>query len=671
MVGLVPVSALAQVQTLKEAAQQVIQTNPEVLARWHSYKAADSERDVAVGAYLPRVDVAAGAGRDRLNEPLISTDLTRKSTTLTLTQLIWDGFATSNEIKRLDYARRTRLFELYDITESAALEAARAYVDVLRFRTLVTLAEENYVRHKSVFEQIQKKAAAGVARRVDLEQASGRLALAESNLLTETANLHDVSARFQRIIGATPRRNMENPALLKTGIPVDMPSALRTAGDIHPALQAAIENVRSADRAASVRNGSFQPRFDFRVRSEYADNLGGTVGTTRNNVAEVVMSWNLFSGGSDMARVRQFADLLNVARDQRDKVCRDLRQTLAIAYNDIRKLNEQLTYLDQHQLSIEKARDAYRKQFDIGQRTLLDVLDTENELFQARRAYTNAEYDLHIAYARTHAGMGTLFSALGLSRLPIEKLPDLGRDEANNVEGCPAEGPDIYIADKKALNERAQELLRESGQNAGEAYQNGGAAPQAPAPLPRTAPGPGLQVPPAQRPSAPGNTPGIPTPSGPSRSSPGASPGSSLSPSSALPQAAIVPAVFDSRSAGESKTSGKRALIDALNGWANAWSGRDAAAFLATYAPEFRPANGLRREAWSAQRRKVLQAAGQIELGISKVQIEMQSGDRAQVSFVQQYRSLSYADTVAKTLEWARVGERWLIVSETAAPVRQ
>ena len=80
---------------------------------------------------------------------------------------------------------------------------------------LVALAEENYVQHRSVFEQIQRKVQAGAGRRVDFEQASGRLALAESNLLTETANLHDVSARYQRIVGETPPGTLPPAGMFK------------------------------------------------------------------------------------------------------------------------------------------------------------------------------------------------------------------------------------------------------------------------------------------------------------------------------------------------------------------------------------------------------------------------------------------------------------------------
>ena len=463
--ALAPTLTLAQPLTLKDAARNAVLNNPEVLSRWHTFKAAESERDAASGAFLPRLDLTAGVGREKRDDPLLQLGYTRNSTSLTLTQMLYDGFATLNDVKRLDHARLLRALEIQDSAESVALEAARAYFDVLRFRTLVNRAEENYVVHRSMFEQIQSKAQAGVARRVDLEQAAGRLALAEANLLTESSNLHDVSARFQRIVGEVPGKELESLPKLSNGLPPNAEAAIKLAQAGNPALRASIENVRSAISAAEARRAAYQPRLDLRLSTLSGNDLNGYTGSHHTNVAEVVLNWNLFNGMSDVARSRQYAEQANVARDLRDKTCRDVRQTLAIAYNDVRKLNEQLTYLDQHQLSIEKARDAYRKQFDIGQRTLLDLLDTENELFQARRAYANAEYDLAIAHVRTHAGMGRLLPALGVSaKEATAVLAELEQWDAtaDAPVQCPPEAVTMYTADKGALNARAQELLRES-----------------------------------------------------------------------------------------------------------------------------------------------------------------------------------------------------------------
>jgi adhesin transport system outer membrane protein len=125
--------------------------------------------------------------------------------------------------------------------------------------------------------------------------------------------------------------------------------------------------------------------------------------------------------------------------DQRDQACRDLRQTLSIAYNDTGRLGEQLTLLQRNTVAIERARDAYRQQFDIGQRSLLDLLNAENEAHTARRALTNAEYDRAIAYARVHAGLSQLNARLGIARpAPAAEADDWTAGD-DGASGCPAQ----------------------------------------------------------------------------------------------------------------------------------------------------------------------------------------------------------------------------------------
>lgn len=579
-------SVSAQENTLKSAAQKAIEGNPEVMQKWHAYQAAANEKEVAAGGYLPRVDFGASTGREYRNDPLIKRHFDRTSSSLTLTQLLYDGFATRNEVERLDHARQVRYFELLDASEATALEASRAYLDVLRYRKLVALAEENYVRHRAVFEQIQKKVEAGVGRRVDLEQASGRLALAESNLLVETSNLHDVSARYQRLVGTVPSKDLAPASLAKLAPPTSE-DLVRSAQAQHPAIKASIENLRAADAAREVRKAAYGPRFDLRLRDDRGRDLNGYIGATDNQTAEVVVSWNLFNGFSDRARARQYADQANVAKDLRDKACRDVRQTAVIAYNDVRKLEEQLGYLDQHQLSIEKAREAYRKQFDIGQRTLLDLLDTENELFQARRAYANAEHDLSIARARVQASLGNLLKTLGLTRLAKDELSDpVGwKAGGDGAEHCPPEAPVAYAVDKAALDARAVEYVREA-------------------------------APPAAVPATP--------------------------------------------------STQEHEVASALKAWAAAWSVRDIDAYLASYAESFAPADGGSRGAWATKRRQIMGSAGDIQLDVTGINLSMKEADKAVTTFRQSYRSSSYQDVVAKTLEWRKIAGKWQIVREVA-----
>ncbi len=458
--GLFTVNAGAQSpNTLQTAVQQAIVSNPEVQSRWHAFLSSQHEQDVARGGYFPRVDLTTGVGRENLTRPnQATTNLTRRGAALSLNQMIYDGFATRDEVAKLAYAKLVRYYELLDASENTALEASRAYLDVLRYRELSRLAQENLAQHQQVFNQIQQRVQAGVGRRVDFEQAGGRLALAQSNVLTEASNLHDVSSRFLRIVGALPPGEMIEPKLLNEGIPASVEEALKLAYQGSPAFNAAIENVRSAQADAQSRQANFHPRIDLRARKDVAFNDNGSAGRSDEQVIELVLNYNLFKGGSDRAQARQYAERLSLSKDQRDKACRDVRQTVAISFNDIHSLSKQLGFLEQHQLSIEKAREAYRKQYDIGQRTLLDLLDTENEYFQARRAYVNASYEHAIAHATTLAGMGKLMNALGVGREGMPSLKEVGQDrfEVDAASQCPAESPVVAISDELLTHHKAE-----------------------------------------------------------------------------------------------------------------------------------------------------------------------------------------------------------------------
>lgn len=449
------------VDMLVEFTQKAVLQNPEVLMRWHNFLAAGSEKSAAISGYFPRLDLSVEAGKDNTQSPTSTYDNDTKSASLTLTQMLYDGFATRNEVRRLNNAQLTRYYELLDASETAALEAIRAYYDVLRQRKLFELTEDNYIRHRTAFEQIRLKVVAGVGRRVDLEQVSGRLALSEANLTLDNANVHDVSARFQRVVGVPPPgklRSSSTQAKLSKQILENAAAALLAmAIDYHPAILAAIENVRSSRYDMYGRWGKYQPTINLVVSKSQSTNVSNIIGDTNNTTAKVMLNWNLFNSGADKARSNQYSSRLEAARAARDKTCRDVRMTLAIAYNDIAKLKEQQHFLDEHQIAIEKARTAYQRQFDIGQRSLLDLLDTESELYQAKRSYVNSEYDLAIAEARTLAGMGKLVSALGISHLETEDLPELLGSSADAAESCPPEPASANTIDKPKLNERASE----------------------------------------------------------------------------------------------------------------------------------------------------------------------------------------------------------------------
>ncbi len=598
------------------AVQKAIEGNPEVANKFNVFRASVDEVDVAAGAYKPHVDFSAEAGKRDYENTAVKPydhDLKRGQVDLAASQLLWDGLATRNEVKRLTHAKLLRYFEFLDTAEQTGADAAKAYYDVVRYRKLVALAEDNYVQHRLSFEQVQSRVKAGVGRGVDLEQVVARVALAESNLVTERANLHDVSERYRRIVGDVPPADNVTSVSMTQPLPATASAAMENAAVMSPAVAASIENLRSARAAAESRKGAFQPRVEARIRGGVGHNYDGQPLQRRDATAEVVLNWNIFNGGTDSARERQYAHLLNEAENIRDKACNDVRQTVAIAFNDVRKLNEQLGYLDRNVVSIGKARDAYRQQFDIGQRSLLDLLNSENELYTARRAYVMAEEDLAIAVVRTYAGMGQLVQGLGLTRPQADGVPEADRwgldGDASNQ--CPVAPTEVGGTTKDDLDARAHALAASR------------VLPSAAAPVPMPATAPAPLAAPAPAPLA------VPAPAAP------------------LPPAA--PATV---------------AVQRLQDWAAAWMAKDVDRYLAFYGDQFQPAKGS-KAAWIAQRRRLVAKKGDIQVKLENVATKALPDGRVETAFDQVYTSPDYHDAMHKTLVWAPVGGEWKIVGES------
>ncbi len=478
----------AQALTLRDVAQTAVLKSPEVQARWHAFREASEEVGVDRGGYFPKVDLSAGAGRQKTVQKEAGTDLSYRGNenTLSLRQMLFDGFSTSSEVKRLGRARLVRYFELLDASESVVLEAGRAYLDVLRYRLQVVLAEENYLQHQAAYEQLRKRAESGVGKRVDVDQAASRLALADVNLTTAYANLHDVTARYVRIVGEQPPKEMAAPESLNKTLPPTVSAALADALKQNPALRASIENTEAAQFDLEGRRAAFMPRLDLVARRDNYSNYQDA-GSRDDSRIELRVNFNLFNGGSDLARSRQYRERKDIALDLREKACRDVRQTLSIAYNESLRLNDQLFYIGTQVNLVEKTRTAYRDQFNIGQRTLLDLLNTQNEYFDARRAQVNADADLSIAYLRSYAGMGRLLEVLGLKQVEVDNAPESNDlTPVDLAQLCPNVAPADTTLDRDALKRKVKEMLD------GQGSRFIGGRPQSSAPVPPAEAGSGV-----------------------------------------------------------------------------------------------------------------------------------------------------------------------------------
>jgi outer membrane protein, adhesin transport system len=442
----VPQQPAVVVSSLKEAITQGVLVSPRVNADWYNFAATSEAQKAARGGYLPSADIYAEVGREDRNTPLIDLgDYGRDSTQFSITQMLFDGFETRDNVARLGYDTLSNYYIFKRSSEEVAQEVAVAYLETVKYQQLVKYAAENLKVHRQIHDKISERTGGGVSEGVDLDQAVARVGLAETNLVTETTNLRDVEVQFQRLVGSYPNANLTVPAVPAERIPELRGAALEVAYQNSPVINAAIENLRAAQESLNLTNAPFMPRFDLRYRNQVEHDTDGIDGKFEEEAIEVVMQYNLFRGGADSARKREYYNLYYAAIEERKQACLNVRQEISTDFNNIEALRQQVVLTDVSMRAQDKTRMAYLDQFNRGKRSLLDLLDSQNEYFDSQRSHMAAVVDLVAAEASTLSNMGLLLASLEVDGINADKLVemdlDLSRDpnDENTHALCPGE----------------------------------------------------------------------------------------------------------------------------------------------------------------------------------------------------------------------------------------
>lgn len=409
------ISSGSYAMTLDDAVQKSIITNPEVLFNRAKTLSNRQGVDVAAGAYLPSVDVRAGLGEEATLNPTTAAlqgggtrHLTRKESAIELTQSLFAGGAIIGEYHRNQYLYQAQLLKTQGIAEDMALDATKKYLDVLLNERLYALAVDNLEAHRRVFGLIKERSEAGLSREAEVDQADSRLALAESNKISAEGNLREARISFARVIGAWPS-NLEWP---KEPPIADMPRTLKQAIEIgserHPTVKSSYADIKEAKEQYKVARASYYPSIDFILSASENRNLSGLVGPNNNRLAIVRMNYNIFRGGADEAEVRRTAYQVQEAYEEKNKALLDLRESLRLSWNAWITSSQRLSPLKRHVVASRKTRAAYQEQFKLGKRTLLDLLDSQNEYYQASIENARGYVDEIYSRYRIINGVGQL-----------------------------------------------------------------------------------------------------------------------------------------------------------------------------------------------------------------------------------------------------------------------
>lgn len=413
----------AAAMTLNEAVELAITTNPDVGSVANNRRAIDEELRQGRALYLPQVDLRGATGAEysdnatTLSQNRDHRTLWRKEASATLSQLLFDGFFADSEVEKQIARVESAAHRVNEASEFTGLDAVESYLEVLRHRTRVVIAEGNVTVHRQRLDQVRTRAEAGGGNIADVRQAEARLSNAESSLNQVRGDLRDAEALFIRVVGQAPD-TLEDPVVPADVIPQDVETAVALAIENSPTVQFARSDVKAAEADVKQQNASLYPDVRLEIGGSANDDIDGRDGDEYDATALLVLRYNLYRGGADVARIREFkyrqAEALDRLRQNERKVAEDTR----VSWNAMEVSRNNVEILRREVEANERTRDVYKQQFEIGQRGLLDLLDADNELFLAQDSLVTAEYTELFANYRLLASQGSLQRALGLT--PIE-----------------------------------------------------------------------------------------------------------------------------------------------------------------------------------------------------------------------------------------------------------
>lgn len=419
LVALAVEPASVRATTLEEAIQAAIIYHPRIQRDEALERAAEQEIDVSYARYLPRVDLDSSIGYEATNSPVTrgavggSRDFLRYDNSARLTQRILDGGATPGLVASARANHRATRGDLRETSELIAVDVVQLYLNVLRDQDFVRIAEDNVAAHEEITERIRGLAEAGRGSDADIAQADSRLALARATLEERRGGLRDVVARYIETVGEAPE-NLQPARAPEYGEPQSVDEAIAIAMQENPSVQATAARVDQAEHDIRVARANYYPRFDAEVFGTANDNVNGTPGTNNDFNARVRGQWNVFNGFGDVARVRAAEMERNAAEGTLGDESRRIREETRVVWDALETARARVVPLREHVGAQERTLEAYRGQFDVGRRSLLDLLDSQNELFQALTQLSDAEFDLAVAEYELIFVTGRLLNTLGI-----------------------------------------------------------------------------------------------------------------------------------------------------------------------------------------------------------------------------------------------------------------
>ncbi|MDD4883297.1 TolC family outer membrane protein [Sulfuricurvum sp.] len=411
--------------TLQEGVDEVLSTHPVVQERLHNYRATLEDLRISESQYLPTLDYSATLARERTKSPSTNNEsvtLTSYEHSLQLTQNLFNGFGTIYEV---DYNKARILAAANHYIENANDEAYKfinAYINVLKMRDLLKIARDNVQFNEDIYTKVNKLYGAGMTTRSESEKADTSLSLAKSNYVVAQNNLDDALYNLERVLGRHIKAEELQEVTFSGTVPASREEMQEYARTHNPSVLVDNYNIKAAkaQKAASYKN--YYPKIDAFARQSWGNDLGGLDGRDDRTKFGLSLSYNLYRGGADESQIQKNLSKIYQENENKRETVRKLDEQGNLSWSAKNYLTEQLVHLKRYEATSAKTLELYQKEYDLGRRTLLDLIVAQNDHVSAQSQIIRAENDLLFANYRILDAMGSMVeNVLGANTVRTQK----------------------------------------------------------------------------------------------------------------------------------------------------------------------------------------------------------------------------------------------------------
>ena len=465
-------------QDLKTTLKEVLSTNPVVQERLKNYNATKEDISIAKAGYYPKLDLSLGFGVEdnqrqtkydgstRLlkdGNSVNSSTLSVYQTSLKYTQNIFEGFKTQYDIEQQKHRTLSSAYSYIEKVNDISFKMVDTYIQVMRNKELLATAQANIDINKEIFKKVQKLYDAGLTTLSEVNKIDSSLALAKSNYVVQENTLLDVTYNMQRVVGRYLNVDEMKKPILNVALPASIEDAAEYAMEHNPSLLVANYNIKVAQATYKGKRSPFYPKVDIELSENMNNNLSGIQGHYDKFRAMAYLSYNLFNGFADKSALQKSISGIHQEVESKNNLRRQVIEGLNLSWVAYEKLGNQLEHLKDYKKFSLKTLTLYAKEYDLGRRSLLDLLTSQNAFIGAKQQIINTEYSMLFAKYRILDAMGALVTTVLGDTDPVYAKVGLVGPQPKNTDTLPIsydKDLDLVVDDQDICNDSLKNEMR-------------------------------------------------------------------------------------------------------------------------------------------------------------------------------------------------------------------